>query len=105
MSPLLLPATVLVLGGCGSCQQAGPASPSVQAEWLSALKAERETVLQKLRWAGGVFDIPSLKWTQSSYIQPQMHPYDRFFYDPQVGYTVDRFLDDLKARYGGIDGI
>ena len=50
--------------------------------------------------------MPALAWTQTSYIQPQMHPYDRFFYDPETGsYTVDRFLDDLEARYGGVDAI
>jgi hypothetical protein len=40
-----------------------------------------------------------MQWTQQSYIQPQSHPYDRFFYDPVKGeYTIDRFLDDLKVR-------
>jgi hypothetical protein len=34
-----------------------------------------------------------------------MHPYDRFFYDPLAGYTVDKFLDDLNTRYGGVDSI
>jgi hypothetical protein len=33
-----------------------------------------------------------------------MHPFDRFFYDKETGnYTVDKFLDDLRTRYGGID--
>ena len=42
----------------------------------------------------------------ASYIPAQMHPYDRFFYDPETGsYTVDRFLDDLEARCGGVDAI
>ena len=32
--------------------------------------------------------------------------YDRFFYDPSTGtYTPDKFLDDLKSRYGGVDSI
>jgi iron(II)-dependent oxidoreductase len=30
--------------------------------------------------------------------------HDRYFYDPVAGkYTVDRYLDDLEKRYGGID--
>ena len=34
------------------------------------------------------------------------HPYDRYFYDPVTkAYTVDRFLEDLKIRYGGIDSV
>ncbi len=31
---------------------------------------------------------------------------DRYFYDPVAGrYTVDRYLDDLEKRYGGIDAV
>jgi formylglycine-generating enzyme required for sulfatase activity len=31
---------------------------------------------------------------------------DRYFYDPVAGkYTVDRYLDDLDKRYGGIDAV
>ena len=48
-----------------------------------------------------------------------MHPFDRYFYDRGSGstsstttnsssttarnYTVDRYLDDATARYGGLD--
>ena len=49
---------------------------------------------------------PELNWTQSSFIQPQMMIEDRYFYDPVAGrYTVDRYLDDLEKRYGGIDSV
>ena len=37
-----------------------------------------------------------------------MHPMDRYFFDGPSGnrsYTVTRFLDDLRARYGGVDGL
>ena len=31
---------------------------------------------------------------------------DRYFYDSVAGrYTVDRYLDDLEKRYGGIDAV
>ena len=50
--------------------------------------------------------MPALQWTQSSFIQPQMMVQDRYFYDPVAGrYTVDRYLDDLEKRYGGIDAV
>jgi len=52
------------------------------------------------------YELPALKWTQSSFIQPQMMVQDRYFYDPVAGrYTVDRYLDDLDKRYGGIDAV
>ena len=35
-----------------------------------------------------------------------MMVHDRFFYDPVAGnYTVNRYLDDLAKRYGGIDAV
>jgi formylglycine-generating enzyme required for sulfatase activity len=50
--------------------------------------------------------MPALKWTQSSFMQPQMMVHDRYFYDHAAGrYTVDRYLDDLEKRYGGIDAV
>jgi iron(II)-dependent oxidoreductase len=39
-------------------------------------------------------------------MQPQMMVQDRFFYDPVAGkYTVERYLEDLEKRYGGIDAV
>lgn len=49
---------------------------------------------------------PDLLWTQSSFVQPQMMVHDRFFYDPKTRhYSVDRYLEDANARYGGIDSV
>ncbi len=45
-------------------------------------------------------------WAQSSFMQPQMMAEDRYFYDRDTGkYTVDRYLDDLNKRIGGIDSV
>ena len=53
----------------------------------------------RLRFNFTAYDDPQLKWTQTSYIQPQMHPYDRFFFDPTIGkdgnYTVQKYLDGV----------
>jgi formylglycine-generating enzyme required for sulfatase activity len=55
---------------------------------------------------GSRYDSPALRWTQSNFIQPQTMVEDRYFYDPVAGqYTVDRYLDDVVKRYGGIDSI
>ena len=60
----------------------------------------------RIGYDGSRYDRPELKWTQSSFIQPQMMVQDRYFYDPVAGkYTVDRYLDDLEKRYGGIDAV
>ena len=94
-----------IVGGLPK-QYDGPSTPADHAEWLAGIKAEREVALKAVQYAGGVFDTPQLKWTQTSYIQPQMHSYDRFFYDPaKKEYTVRTFLQDLEVRYGGIDAL
>ena len=60
----------------------------------------------RIGYNGSEYERPELKWTQSSFIQPQMMAEDRYFYDPVAGkYTVDRYLDDLEKRYGGIDSV
>lgn len=99
------------LGGtayCPNCELAGPTSSSapVHAAWIAELESHREQTLTKLHFAGGAFANPALQWTQQAFIQPQMHPYDRYFYDPMLrNYTVSRYLADVKRRYGGIDAV
>jgi gamma-glutamyl hercynylcysteine S-oxide synthase len=52
------------------------------------------------------YDLPALAWARSAFMQPQMMVEDRYFYDPTAHkYTVDRYLNDLDKRYGGIDAV
>jgi formylglycine-generating enzyme required for sulfatase activity len=68
------------------------------------LKQDRVNTQKTISWKGGVSD--KVPWTLTSYIQPQVHPYDRYLYDPvKKVYTVDRYLEDLRTRYGGIDSV
>jgi iron(II)-dependent oxidoreductase len=85
---------------------AGPASPADRNAWGAAMKQWREDEKTKLKYDGSLYARPELAWTQRSYVQPQMMCEDRYFYDPAARrYTVDRYLDDLDARYGGIDSV
>lgn len=110
----------------------GPDTPSEFPEWIASLKQWRQERLIRMGYDGSEYERPELKWTQSAFIQPQMMCEDRYFYDPgaqpnaaatfptQVGtpprpvrpydpraghYTVNRYLDDLDKRYGGIDSV
>jgi gamma-glutamyl hercynylcysteine S-oxide synthase len=74
--------------------------------WLTDLKHWRTERLIRIGFNDFRYDLPALKWTQSSFIQPQMMVEDRYFYDPVAHrYTIDRYLDDLEKRYGGIDAV
>jgi formylglycine-generating enzyme required for sulfatase activity len=85
---------------------AGPATPGDFPKWIADMKRWRMEYLKRIGYDGSEYERPELKWTQSSFVQPQMMMEDRFFYDPVAGrYTVDRYLDDVGKRYGGIDSV
>jgi formylglycine-generating enzyme required for sulfatase activity len=84
----------------------GERSCVAHEDWLNDITHWREERRIRIGYDGSRYEIPSLRWTQSSFIQPQLMVEDRYFYDPVTGsYTVDRYLDDLQSRYGGIDAV
>src|SRR2546427_1998234 len=90
---------------CERGEQPG-SSRSIAEAWLADIRHWRREELVRMGYDGAEYSRPELRWTQSSFIQPQMMIEDRYFYDPAAGrYTVDRYLDDLGKRYGGIDSV
>jgi len=87
----------------------GGSKPCTQQDheaWLTDIRHWRDERKIRIGYDGSRYAMPELKWTQSSFFQPQMMVQDRYFYDPVAGkYTVDRYLDDLEKRYGGIDAV
>ena len=80
--------------------------PFIRERWLRDIHHWRDERRIRTTFDPARYEMPELKWTQSSFIQPQMMVHDRYFYDPVAGrYTVDRYLDDLEKRYGGIDAV
>jgi formylglycine-generating enzyme required for sulfatase activity len=90
--------------------RAGPAPASCTAQthqaWLSDVQHWRTERHIRTGYDDTRYRNPALAWAQSSFIQPQMMVQDRYLYDPVAHkYTVDRYLDDLEKRYGGIDSV
>ena len=83
---------------------AGPVSPAAQPAWLASLQAWRAAQRAAGNFSTAIYD-EYLLWSPTLFIAPQSHIYDRFLYDPVVGWTPERFLDDLETRYGGVDGV
>jgi formylglycine-generating enzyme required for sulfatase activity len=81
-------------------------SPITHERWLMDLEHWRSERRIRVTYDPSRYEMAALRWTQSSFMQPQMMVQDRYFYDPVAGrYTVDRYLDDLEERYGGIDAV
>jgi iron(II)-dependent oxidoreductase len=83
-----------------------PCSDEQHEAWLRDVTHWRSERLLRVGYSDEFYTMPALLWTQSSFIQPQMMVEDRYIYDPvSRKYTVDRYLDDLVKRYGGIDAV
>ena len=83
-----------------------PCSSQEHQAWLKDIQHWRFERRIRIGYDGSRYAMPALQWTQSSFMQPQMMAEDRYFYDPVAHrYTVDRYLDDLQKRYGGIDAV
>jgi gamma-glutamyl hercynylcysteine S-oxide synthase len=84
----------------------GPPAKADTAEWLRDIRQWRAEERVRAGLTGENYTRSEFRWAQSSFMQPQAMVEDRYFYDPvQRRYTVDRYLDDVEARYGGIDSI
>jgi formylglycine-generating enzyme required for sulfatase activity len=87
----------------------GPWQPCTEADhqdWLQDLRHWRDERRIRVGYDGSRYARASAAWTQSSFMQAQMMVEDRYFYDPATRrYTVDRYLDDLVKRFGGIDAV
>ena len=57
-------------------QMPGPAStdPETLAAWHADMQTWREQYKKSTKYSGAIYEDPQLKWTQTSYMQPQMHP-------------------------------
>jgi formylglycine-generating enzyme required for sulfatase activity len=84
----------------------GPKDPADRTEWFEKMKGWRKSAKKRIQYNDEQYRRPELKWAERAYVQPQAMVEDRFFYDPVAGkYTVERYLDDVTKRYGGIDAV
>ena len=89
-----------------SSGKARTCTPAEYSAWLDDVRHWRNERRIRIGLDPAEYARPALQWTQSSFIQPQMMVHDRYFYDPLTRrYTVDKYLNDLESRYGGIDSV
>jgi gamma-glutamyl hercynylcysteine S-oxide synthase len=75
-------------------------------EWVCGLIEWRHEHLIRIGFDDSLYRDPDLAWAQSNFVHALTMVEDRYFYDPDAGrYTVDRYLDDLETRFGGVDSV
>ncbi|BBB14542.1 formylglycine-generating enzyme family protein [Sphingopyxis sp. FD7] len=75
-------------------------------EWVRGVIEWRAEHLLRIGFDDSLYRDPRLTWAQANFVHTLTMVEDRYFYDPEAGrYTVDRYLDDLEARYGGVDSV
>ena len=52
-----------------------------------------------------VYEREDLLWTSSAFTSYFLFLYDRRFWEPGVGYRVDAFMEDMEARFGGLETV
>jgi len=74
--------------------------------WLAEMKVWRQEHQIRMGYDDSEYRRKEFLWTQRNFVHTQMMVEDRYFYDPVTAkYSIDRYLDDLEHRYGGIDSV
>lgn len=104
--PAVLSAQQVTLQGAEKELIAGPATVAQRAPWLDTLQRWRTNEKKRLSYNGNEYSRKEFSWVQQTFMYAQVMAHDRNLYDPATQqYTVDRFLDDLEKRYGGLDAV
>ena len=90
----------------------GPTEQSREAydAWRPAFEAWRMRVREALEDAAPrgfeAYDEPAVAWSRSDWVQAKTMLHDRYLFDRDTNqWTVQRYLDDLTERYGGVDSV
>jgi len=79
---------------------------NMHEQWLKDIRHWRDERKIRVGYDGSRYDDPAMKWTQRSFMQPQAMVHDRYLYDAESRkYTVEKYLNDVEKRFGGIDAV
>ena len=88
----------------------GDQSPEAYAAWWPGFEAWWGRVRAALEDAAPrgftAYDEPAVAWSRSDWVQAKTMLHDRYLFDRDANeWTVQRYLDDLTDRYGGVDSV
>lgn len=108
LSLFAVPAVVNAQKGLveGIQQIYGPAAPENIPDWKLAIEQWRKVEKAKLAYTDKYYNDEEIQWIKYNFLQPQMMAQERSFYDPITNkYTVEKYLNEITARYGGIQSV
>ncbi|MBN2130027.1 MAG: hypothetical protein JW741_11050, partial [Sedimentisphaerales bacterium] len=85
------------------------AAPSNRLQWdfwRAELAAARQQMRQRLNYDGGLYRREEFAWVPSCYSCCFVMMCDQRFYDPvSRRYTIEAYLDEGRAEFGGYDAV
>ncbi|GAB2599202.1 SUMF1/EgtB/PvdO family nonheme iron enzyme [Pseudactinotalea suaedae] len=108
--PIDLPTAVPASGDLAALDEAkifsGPASPADRPAWRARLADWREEARRRLDYRGEAYEEPGAAWAQRCFTVAQVWLWDELFFDfEEQRFTPERFLEDARTRFGGLDGL
>jgi len=84
----------------------GPNDTTEISGWKAQLEYWRKVEKAKLDYRDTHYNYKEIQWVRNNFIQTQMMAQERSFYDPVKNeYTVDKYLNEITAKYGGLNSI
>lgn len=108
--PIDLPTAVPASGDLAELDEAkifaAPLSPADRPAWRARLAQWREEARSRLGYRGEAYEAPGAQWAQRCFTVAQVWLWDELFFDfEQQRFTPERFLEDTRQRFGGLDGV
>jgi hypothetical protein len=83
-----------------------PSDRSQWDSWRAELAAARQQMRQRLNYDGGLYRREEFAWVPSCYSCCFVMMCDQRFYDPvSRRYTIEAYLDEGRAEFGGYDAV
>jgi formylglycine-generating enzyme required for sulfatase activity len=84
----------------------GPDDTSKIPGWRAGLEYWRNIEKAKLDYSNANYNYKEIQWVKSNFIQTQMMAQECSFYDlVKNEYTVDKYLNEITAKYGGLNSV